>query len=100
MKNILLAITAILVGFTALSQKKDKDQKVSSGIEANLVSGLKFRLVGPALTSGRISDLAVDPTNADTWYVTAASGGVWKTINHGTTFNPILIAMAPTLLVA
>jgi photosystem II stability/assembly factor-like uncharacterized protein len=46
-------------------------------------------LVGPALTSGRVADIAIHPSNPDTWYVAAASGGVWKTMNHGTTFQPI-----------
>jgi len=56
--------------------------------EADL-SGLALRSVGPALTSGRIADLAVDPTDHATYYVATASGGVWKTINGGTTFEPI-----------
>lgn len=39
--------------------------------------------------SGRIADLAIDPTNENTWYVAVGSGGVWKTENAGTTFRPI-----------
>lgn len=58
-------------------------------VETSTVKGLSFRLVGPALTSGRIADIAVDPVDHNTWYIAAASGGVWKTNNHGTTFNPI-----------
>ncbi len=58
-------------------------------VEENVISDLSFRLVGPALTSGRISDIAIHPSNTDTWYVAAAAGGVWKTTNHGTTFTPI-----------
>jgi photosystem II stability/assembly factor-like uncharacterized protein len=52
-------------------------------------SGLKFRGIGPALTSGRIGDLAVDPSKPSRWYVAAASGGVWKTENAGTSWSPI-----------
>jgi photosystem II stability/assembly factor-like uncharacterized protein len=52
-------------------------------------SGLKLRSIGPALTSGRISDLAVDPTKPSRWYVAAASGGVWKTENAGTSWTPV-----------
>ena len=40
-------------------------------------SGLKLRSIGPALMSGRISDLAVHPEHRATIYVAAASGGVW-----------------------
>ena len=39
--------------------------------------------------SGRIGDIAVDPTNRSIWYVAASSGGVWKTTNAGTTWRPI-----------
>jgi len=49
----------------------------------------KFREVGPALTSGRISDLAVNPNNFSEFYVGVASGGVWKTTNGGLSFDPI-----------
>ena len=49
----------------------------------------KLRGIGPALTSGRVSDIAVDPRDKNTWYVAVASGGVWKTTNAGTTWEPI-----------
>ncbi len=52
-------------------------------------SALKWRSIGPAVTSGRIADLAVDPTNPDRWIVATASGGVWLTENHGLTFEPV-----------
>jgi hypothetical protein len=39
--------------------------------------------------SGRISDVEVHPNDRSTWYVTAGSGGVWKTTNAGTTFTPV-----------
>lgn len=39
--------------------------------------------------SGRVGDIAVDPVKHSTWYVAAASGGVWKTTNSGTTWSPI-----------
>ncbi len=52
-------------------------------------AGLELRPIGPALTSGRILDVAVDPRDARVWYVATAGGGVWKTTNAGTSFNPI-----------
>lgn len=39
--------------------------------------------------SGRIADIVKDPTDPSTWYVAAASGGVWKTSNNATTWTPI-----------
>lgn len=55
----------------------------------NPYGGFRFRSVGPALTSGRISDIAVHPTDHKIWYVAVASGGVWKTTNAGTTWSPV-----------
>jgi len=52
-------------------------------------SEFRLRSIGPALMSGRISHIAVHPTQKQTWYVGVASGGVWKTTNAGTTFTPI-----------
>ena len=63
-------------------QNKTKTEKVS-------LNAFKLRNVGPAFLSGRISDIAIHPEDESTWYVTAASGGVWKTENAGNTWNPI-----------
>ena len=51
--------------------------------------GLEFRSIGPALMSGRISDIAIHPDNENTWYLAAGSGNVWKTVNAGVTWTPI-----------
>jgi photosystem II stability/assembly factor-like uncharacterized protein len=47
------------------------------------------RNIPGTFSSGRIADVAVDPRNRNIWYVAAASGGLWKTTNHGTTFQPV-----------
>jgi len=52
-------------------------------------SGLKLRSIGPSVTSGRVSDFAVNPANAREYYVATSSGGVWKTTNKGVTYSPI-----------
>jgi photosystem II stability/assembly factor-like uncharacterized protein len=52
-------------------------------------NGLRFRSIGPAFTSGRVIGFAVDPNNAAKYFVASASGGVWKTINSGTTWTPV-----------
>lgn len=56
---------------------------------AGQFTGLNWRSIGPALVSGRIADFAVNPKNPSEYYVAAASGGVWKTTNKGTNFQPI-----------
>lgn len=52
-------------------------------------NGIKFRSIGPAFTSGRIADIAINPEDENLWYVAVGSGGVWKTENSGTTWNPV-----------
>jgi len=54
-----------------------------------LFGGLQARHIGPALMSGRIIDLENHPTNPRIIYIGSAGGGVWKSSNAGTTFNPI-----------
>ena len=50
---------------------------------------MALREIGPAAMGGRISDIKVDPNNPSTWYVAVGSGGVWKTVNSGTTWEAI-----------
>ena len=53
------------------------------------LAGLRFRNIGPATMSGRVVDLAVNEANPVTFYIAAATGGVWKTTNNGVTFTPV-----------
>ncbi|MFQ5680220.1 MAG: glycosyl hydrolase [Gemmatimonadota bacterium] len=50
---------------------------------------LELRNIGPAINGGRIADIAIHPENRNVWYVAVGSGGVWKTVNAGTTWEPI-----------
>ena len=68
---------------------KAEDEKPKGGWSADTWSGLTLRGIGPAVTSGRIADVAVDPTDKKRWFVAVASGGVWKTENAGTTWTPV-----------
>ena len=58
-------------------------------IPDNIYGGLEFRNLSPAFVSGRISDLAVNPENTSEYFVSVAAGGIWKTVNNGTTFKPV-----------
>ena len=78
---------AILFTLPAHAQRKSKEDQPSWAKTS--LSAFKFRNVGPATTSGRIADLAVDAQNPGTMYLALASSGVWKTTNNGTTFEPI-----------
>lgn len=57
-------------------------------------SALKLRNVGPAFTSGRIADIAMHPDDDNVWYVAVGSGGVWKTVNAGTTWESLFDGQA------
>jgi len=54
-----------------------------------MLSNLRFREIGPAAMGGRINDFAVVESNPNIVYAGTASGGIWKTINGGTTWTPI-----------
>ena len=59
------------------------------GLNAGTFKGLALRSIGPALMSGRISDIVIDPNDKSTWYVGVGSGGIFKTTNAGTTWKAI-----------
>ncbi|MEP6648199.1 MAG: glycosyl hydrolase, partial [Saprospiraceae bacterium] len=101
-KNILLLFLAFMSAgsLSFLSAQKMKHPVKSpmkmdtiavpkTGFDTVELSGLKFRNLGPALTSGRISDLAVDPKNHKRYFVASASGGVWRTTNSGSTYESV-----------
>src|SRR5215203_5284213 len=59
------------------------------GVDAQTLKGLELRSLGPALATGRVQDVEIDPKNPSVWYVATAFGGLWKTENRGITFAPI-----------
>ena len=88
----------LIAGWTAFSTagpltgqeaEDDDDDGGPPELDSSLISGLPWRSIGPAVASGRIADIAIDPTNRSTWYVAVSSGGVWKTTSAGTTWDPI-----------
>ena len=70
-------------------RKEEPKEEKKGGMTADTFSGLKFRLIGPAVASGRVMSIAVNPKNKFEYYVGVASGGVWKTVNDGTTWTPV-----------
>ena len=84
------ASTLFSPGMLSAQTANEEGEKEENHSRAKLITNaLKFRSVGPALMSGRIGDVAIDPVKPNTWYVAVASGGLWKTTNAGTTFDPI-----------
>ena len=79
-KHSIFLLAFLVMGIQPSLKAQDDDKELA---------GLKFRSLGPALTSGRIADIAIHPRNENVWYVAVGSGGVWKTSNSGTTWSPL-----------
>lgn len=87
--RIVLFFAILILPSVYAQKKKADDAKDKDPMASSTFDGLKFRSIGPAVTSGRIIDIAVNPIDKSEWYIAVASGGVWKTVNAGTTFEPI-----------
>jgi photosystem II stability/assembly factor-like uncharacterized protein len=70
-------------------EKPADENRPSDPMSTATFNGLRLRSIGPAFTSGRVIALAVDPNNPARYFVGAASGGVWKTVNAGITWTPV-----------
>ena len=88
-------IVRLAVGFACLlttlffEQAQAQDLSTRENLYQEAAKSLALRSIGPSTMGGRISDIKVDPNHPSTWYVAVGSGGVWKTTNSGTTWNPI-----------
>ena len=103
-QQVSLAITALAT--IACSFAHLAPTPLAAQTPDRVAAGLTWRYIGPAIAGGRISDLEVVPGTQSHIYVGAASGGVWESVNHGTTWKPIFddqpnlsvgdIALAPS----
>jgi photosystem II stability/assembly factor-like uncharacterized protein len=86
MRSILLTTTALLLAGPALAATAP-----AAFADSAAISGLGIRNIGSAQMSGRIASLAAraEKDGKTTLYVGAASGGVWKSEDGGTTFRPV-----------
>ena len=84
-----IALCAILTSLLASFAIADEHEDTEPGFNESTFKGLELRSIGPAFMSGRIADIAIHPDEQSTWYVAVGSGGVWKTQNRGTTWEPI-----------
>jgi photosystem II stability/assembly factor-like uncharacterized protein len=82
-------VVLLLLPQSVFAQKNDDKDKKQDGLKSSDFSALSFRSIGPAVTSGRIADFAVNPKNHSEYYVATASSGVWKTVNKGLTYTPL-----------
>lgn len=86
----LFSIFAMLLMLLAPACSKSNAEEEDKGpLSSETFEGMALRNIGPALMAGRIADIAIVPDDPATWYVAVGSGGVWKTTNAGTTWDPI-----------
>jgi photosystem II stability/assembly factor-like uncharacterized protein len=76
------ALASLLVGSAVHAQQ-------SQPLDSAFLAGLEWRSIGPANMAGRVTDVEGIPGPSKTFYFAAASGGIWKTTNNGTTFRPL-----------
>ena len=96
MKNFAIVLSSLFSLFCLAQQPATIASKIEDGLnkkmvmsQNSLVKNLPFKSIGPTIMSGRVVGFAVNPANPIEFYVGYASGGVWHTINNGTTFNPV-----------
>src|SRR5688500_17389922 len=83
-----LAVLAIVTGVGG-NAARQTTMAPAERFTADVLKGLTFRSIGTVIQTGRVQDIAIDPKNPNTWYVASAFGGLWKTVNRGSTFTPI-----------
>ena len=90
MKRLFFATAvALALAATAILSAGQGPGAASDRPTADVLKGIALRSIGPTLATGRVVDVQIDPKNPNVWYVVSAFGGLWKTVNRGTTFTPI-----------
>jgi len=82
-----LLLSVLLLGSTPLLAKGTAKPEGTKAPEAEALSALSYRNIGPANMGGRVSDIVGIPGDPSTWWFGGADGGLWKTSNGGTTFE-------------
>jgi hypothetical protein len=94
------ALAVALLAPTAFAQQSEEKKETPAKVDTSAVvkspafdpgwlKGLKWRSIGPAAMGGRVVDLMINPGDCCNYYVVTATGGIFKTINNGTTFEPL-----------
>lgn len=87
--SVRFALFALLPGLAALPCLPGQTDGWREAAQAGGLD-VQFRNAGPAVMGGRVVDLAVVESDPRTFFVAAASGGLWKTENGGLSFRPVL----------
>ena len=86
-RTVLVASMALVV--LAAVVRAGQAPSAADRLTAERFERMAIRNIGPALVTGRVVDIEIDPKNSSTWYIASAFGGLWKTVNRGITFEQI-----------
>jgi photosystem II stability/assembly factor-like uncharacterized protein len=89
---VILGLLLVPAGLSAQGKapQKGKAQAAAAPLQVgDVLKGLSYRSIGPTRQSGRFVDFAVPAQQPNTFYAATGSGGLWKTVNNGQTFEPI-----------
>ncbi len=89
-KLFTIIVSTFLITLSSITFSQEKSEPDS--LKNISLAGLSFRSIGPAVTGGRVVDIAVNPFNFSEYYVASGHGSLWKTTNSGVTFSPVFDA--------
>jgi len=87
-------VGAILFGSAVLFPGATLGAQETAPIRGVQLQALQPRVIGPAVTGGRVHDIEALPEDPSTIFVASASGGLWKTTNRGVTWRNVFDTMA------
>ena len=92
--SVITLLVLVIYTIPARGQKESTPvikswNQYSLNYERSEFAGLKWELLGPVINSGRVESVAVDPDKPSTIYTGFGSGNLWKTINHGFSWQPV-----------
>jgi photosystem II stability/assembly factor-like uncharacterized protein len=86
---LLLAMALTFLASPPETSAQEAEAEVINTPTHPMLRGFVWRSIGPVGQGGRVDDIAVHPTDTRVFYVGFATGGLWKTVNNGTTFEPV-----------
>jgi photosystem II stability/assembly factor-like uncharacterized protein len=90
--SILVPVAALFIHASPVASQGNAARRDTAVINKSanpLLSSFRFRSIGPASMGGRIDDIAVAEKNPNVIYIGYATGGVFRSANRGTTFQPV-----------
>src|SRR5260370_3977445 len=89
-RSVLAAAGLALLSAAAAAQAPSQPSSTAARFDAGTISGLPARNIGSAMMSGRVAAVTASDDNGRlTVIIGSASGGVWKSVDVGTTVKPV-----------